>query len=181
MEKQVIPIAQAKQGYAEKPYVLVQGFIESVGDIKTGTRKDGEEYKRQELTLTDESTSIILTLWGEDCSTLKPQHYYRVDGVIKNHEGILSIQKSKFGKISEVQGIDLTPNNDTSDGFFESDSPPDPPRGVDVQEDNKNAQQFAKEILHDFIDAMKEKGCVTPDGCSAVWNTAMMQWWKKHG
>jgi len=83
--------------------VSVTGKIDTVGEPRTVNLRSGGTNNVADATISDESGSIKLSLWGEDINKVQPGDSVSIEnGYINTFKGENSLSVGKFGKISKV-------------------------------------------------------------------------------
>ena len=169
MEKQLI--SDVKSQKTKSPRIV--GFISKVGEIFTGNKPDGSQYKKQNVTVTDNSGSIELTLWGDDCGLLGHYAAYDIEGFLKEYNGNVSLQKGKYGKITPCEKSDML---DVPFGTLLAPPTTSQPTKEIQEQILAESIEYAKKITGEFIDYMLEKDQIAAiQNAASVWNTAMIQ------
>lgn len=149
----------------------VIGIISAMGEITTGTKKDGTTFTNQRAKVSDNSSTVTLQLWGDQCGLFKNDDIYLFEEYfVTEYKGAREITKGKFGKTTASRASDLLPKPDTLDAFETS-----TPASVATNEDIDQRIGRASKVTKAYIKVLKDEGCESPDGCSAVWNTEMMR------
>jgi len=83
--------------------VSVTGKIDTVGEPRTVNLRSGGTNNVADATISDESGSIKLSLWGEDINKVQPGDSVSIEnGYINTFKGENSLSVGKFGKINKV-------------------------------------------------------------------------------
>jgi len=83
--------------------VSVTGKIDSVGEPRTVNLKSGGTNTVADATISDESGTIKLSLWGEDINKIQAGDRISIEnGYINTFKGENSISVGKFGKLTKV-------------------------------------------------------------------------------
>lgn len=83
--------------------VSVTGKIDTVGEPRTVNLRSGGTNNVADATISDESGSIKLSLWGEDINKVQPGDKVSIEnGYINTFKGENSLSVGKFGKINKV-------------------------------------------------------------------------------
>ena len=83
--------------------VSVTGKVDSVGESRTVNLKAGGTNDVADATISDESGSIKLSLWGEDINKVQAGDRVSIEnGYINTFKGENSINIGKFGKLNKV-------------------------------------------------------------------------------
>lgn len=83
--------------------VSVTGKIDSLGEPRTVNLKAGGTNTVADATISDESGSMKLSLWGDDINKIQPGDRISVEnGYINTFKGENSISIGKLGKMTKV-------------------------------------------------------------------------------
>lgn len=83
--------------------VSVTGKVDSVGEPRTVNLKAGGTNNVADATITDESGSIKLSLWGDDIDKVQTGDRISIEnGYINTFKGENSVNIGKFGKLSKL-------------------------------------------------------------------------------
>ena len=83
--------------------VSVTGKIDTIGEPRTVNLRSGGTNNVADATISDESGSIKLSLWGEDINKVQPGDKVSIEnGYINTFKGENSLSVGKFGKINKV-------------------------------------------------------------------------------
>lgn len=83
--------------------VSVTGKIDSVGEPRTVNLKSGGTNTVADATISDESGTIKLSLWGEDINKIQAGDRISIEnGYVNTFKGENSISVGKFGKLTKV-------------------------------------------------------------------------------
>lgn len=167
-------LAQAKKEL--KGSVIVK--VQSIGELKAGTTKDGSDWTKKDAVIKDNSGEQKLTLWNDDIAKIHEGKCYKLEQPFwKDYEGKPNLSLGQYCKIHDATESDLLP--------FEGqqESPQPTPEKTEIYESYEaHAREFAEKCVTSYIKTCTEKGIEAKDiagGTSAVYNTALMQKMKK--
>jgi len=119
-------ISELKPGQGN---IDIIGVIKEVGEERT-FNKYGRELRVSNAVIEDESGSIKLTLWNEDCGKFKEgDKVHIINGYVSEFQGEMQLTSGKFGKIELANGS-------ASEGVAGSDAKEDIP---DSDEEEKES------------------------------------------
>jgi replication factor A1 len=84
--------------------------------------RSGETHRVCDLTVADETGSIVLTLWNEDIDTIADEKVYKLtNGFANIFRNSLRLSKGKFGSVAEDQTVfaELNSENNRSSDHIE--------------------------------------------------------------
>jgi ssDNA-binding replication factor A large subunit len=83
--------------------VSVEGMIIKVEEPREITTKFGRT-KVMNVSISDDTDRILLTLWGEDCDKVQEGDKVRIEnGFVKMWNGEKQLNVGRFGKIKKIQ------------------------------------------------------------------------------
>ncbi len=89
-----------KQAQAMRSGINVIGMVTGLEDPKTLNLKSGGTLQKRDVTLTDDTGSIVLSLWAEDIQNVKNGSKIEiVNGYTNIFKGKTSLTKGKFGQL----------------------------------------------------------------------------------
>lgn len=143
-----ISIKDAKaQGKGNIRFVVI-----SLGELKSGTTKSGDEWQKQEVVIKDESTAMNLTLWNENIGEVIDGKSYTLENAYwTEYKGEPQLSLGKFYKLNEISELP------SSDDFKEetvtrTTTPQEKLETVTQNEMIARIFDMTKEMYHDFID-----------------------------
>lgn len=84
--------------------------------------RSGETHRVCDLTVADDTGSVVLTLWNEDIDTIEDDKVYKLSNGFANiFQNSLRLSKGKFGSVAEDQTvfIELNQENNRSSDHIE--------------------------------------------------------------
>ena len=89
-----------KQASAMRSGINVVGTVTGLEEPRTLNLKSGGTLQKRDVTLTDDTGSIILSVWGEDIEKVKKGSEVEiVNGYTNIFKGNVSLTKGKFGQL----------------------------------------------------------------------------------
>jgi len=125
--------------------------VVSLGELKSGTAKSGDEWQQQVVVIKDDSGAMNLTLWNENIGEVIDGKSYTLENAYwTEYKGEPQLSLGKFYKLNEISQLP------TSDGFEgESATRTNPQEKLETATQNEmiaRIYDMTKEMYHDFID-----------------------------
>jgi len=97
-----ISIKEAKsQGKGNIRFIVV-----SIGELKSGTTKTGDEWQKQTAVIKDESSAMNLTLWNNDIGEIIDGKTYTLENAYwTDYKGEPQLSLGKFYKLNEISQL----------------------------------------------------------------------------
>jgi len=138
----------------------IRFIVASIGELKPGHTKTGDEWQKQIAVIKDASGVMNLTLWNQDIGEIIDGKSYTLENAYwTEYHGKPQLSLGKYYKLNEISQLP------TSDGFKGSSggtiTTPTLSADSNVQEEFEAATQaemlariydMTKEMYHDFID-----------------------------
>lgn len=97
-------IAQAK---ADKKGSIIAKLV-SLGELTSGTKKDGGTWQKQTGVLKDNSEAMEITFWGEDIGKMEPGKYYFLENPFwSEYKDKTQLSLGKFAIVAEATEANL--------------------------------------------------------------------------
>ena len=96
--------------------------VVSLGEMKTGDKSDGTQFRKQQVVLKDNSDVQEMILWDSEIGRLDQGKYYKLEGPYwKMYKDTPQLSLGKYCKITECMESDLlpaiqTPSNTSTTG-----------------------------------------------------------------
>ena len=131
-------------------------IVISLGELKSGTTKAGDEWQKQVAVIRDNSGAMNLTLWNENIGDIIDGKSYTLENAYwTEYKGEPQLSLGKFYKLNEVS--EVQPSNQT---IVETPKESSPQEKFEVTTQNEMIARIfdmTKEMYQDFIDRKLKK------------------------
>lgn len=129
-------------------------IVVSLGKLKSGTTKTGNEWQKQIAVIKDESGAINLTLWNNDIGKIIDGKSYTLENAYwTEYNGEPQVSLGKFHKLHEISGLNSsTETVDTPPAYGSTSTHVQEEFVVTQNEMIVRIYDMTKEMYHDFID-----------------------------
>ena len=127
----------------------IRFIVVSLGELKSGTTKSGDEWQKQVAVIKDQSGAMNLTLWNADIGNIIDGKSYTLENAYwTEYKGEPQLSLGKFYKLNETSTFEIR-------GPVVIEAPRHPQEKLETATQNEMIARIfdmTKEMYHDFID-----------------------------
>jgi len=127
--------------------------VVSLGELKSGTTKSGDEWQKQVAVIKDDSGAMNLTLWNETIGKVIDGKYYTLENAYwTEYKDEPQLSLGKFYKLNETSQLEEPTLDETLVREPQKSSPQEKLETATQNEMIARIFDMTKEMYHDFID-----------------------------